>query len=242
MAYQTYQTTTRTGDAALAGFMRQVFNYMTGGVAVSGLVAWLTMNTPSLMALAATPVTAILNLVIWLGFGFLAHKIMFKLQPTAGLATFAAFSAWTGFALAPLVYMYTGASVTIAFFTAAIMFGGASLYGYTTNKSLSSWGTFLMLGMFGLIGAVLINVGLSFFGINTGPLSFITSLIAVPLIAAVTAYETNMLKETHYALQQQGDDAATRARVGIIGAVGLYTSFVALFVNLLQLLGQRDNG
>lgn len=233
-----FSRTASVTDAGLAAHMRQVFNYMTGGVALSGAVAWFTLNSPALMAIAANPVTQILFMVIWIGFAFLLNRIVFSLQPAAALGAFAAYSALAGFALSPLVALYTGASVAVAFFTAAIMFGGASLFGYVTNKSLSGWGNFLMIGMWGLLAAVVINMVLGLFGIDTGPLGFITSLITVPLVAAVTAYETNQLREMYVDVSH---DDVLRSRVAVMGAVSLYISFVVLFINLLQLLGVRNN-
>lgn len=235
---QQQTTFSRVSDTELAGFMRQVFNYMTGGVALSGLVAYITASSPALLGIAISGATPWIFMAVWLGFGFFAPKIIFSVSPAIGLAVFAAFSAITGFALTPLVLAYTGASVAVAFFTAVFMFGGAALYGYATGKSLSGWGNFLMMGLWGVIGAIVLQIVLNLFGINTGPMSFIISLVTVPLIAGVTAYETNQLKETYAVLRQQGDDVTT-SRVSIIGAVGLYTSFVTLFIHLLNLLGQR---
>jgi len=229
----------RVTDTELSAFMRQVFNYMTGGVALSGLVAYLTANSPALLSIALSGVTPWVFMAVWLGFGFFAPKIIFGVSPAIGLGIFAAFSALTGFALTPLVLAYTGASVAVAFFTAAFMFGAASLYGYTTGKSLAGWGGILSMAMIGLLVVMLVNLGLNLFGINTGPLGLIMSFITVGLVTVVVAYETNMLRETYGALRAQGDDVTT-SRTAIIGAVGLYTSFVTIFIHLLNILGQRN--
>lgn len=228
----------RVTDTELGAFMRQVFNYMTGGVALSGLVAYLTAHSPALLSVALSGSTAWIFMAVWLGFGFLAPKIIFSVSPAMGLGIFAAFSALTGFALTPLVLAYTGASVTIAFFTASLMFGVASLYGYTTGKSLAGWGGFLSMALIGLLAVMLVNLGLNLFGIDTGPLGLMMSFAVVGLVTVVVAYETNQLRETYGALRAQGDDVTT-ARVAIIGAVGLYTSFVTLFIHLLRILGER---
>lgn len=215
----------------LASHMRQTFNYMTGGVAVSGLVAYLTISSPAMMEMAMK--SGIIFAIIWLAFGFFMHKILFSLQPKAALGVFIAFSALTGFSLAPLAYMYTGASIATAFVVAAVMFGGASLYGYVSNKSLSGMGNFLMMGCWGLIAAVVINIFLGSSG-----LSFVISLVAVPLFAGVTAFETNMLKEQY---AQYAGDEVLRSRMAIYGATSLYMNFIVMFIHLLQLLGSQRN-
>lgn len=231
------QTRTSVQDAGLARYMSQIFNYMTAGVALSGLVAWITASSPALMGMALN--AGFLFLIIWFGFGFFMQRIVFSLQPAQGLAVFAAFSALTGFTLAPIALAYTGTEITIAFFTAATMFAGASLYGYTSKKSLSGWGNFLMMGAWGLVGAIVVNLLVSLFtGSPISGLSFMISLIAVPLFAAMTAFETNQLKSMYY--HGNGDDVQ-RSRMAILGANSLYMNFVVMFIHILNLLGMtRD--
>lgn len=228
--------TTRAGqtESALANHINQTFSYMAAGVGLSGVVAYLVSTSPMLMNLAIKG--NLVFLLVWLAFGFFMHRIVFSLQPAAALATFAAFSALTGFSLAPLVFLYTGASIVSAFATAAVMFAGASAYGYFTKKSLSGWGTFLMMGMWGLLGLGLTTIVLGFFGINTGGMSFAFSLIAVPLFAGVTAWEVNTMRETFLTY---GRDELLRSRLAILSACSLYMNFINIFINLLQLMGDR---
>lgn len=234
MANQAF-TTAGQSNPALARHMSQTFNYMMGGVALSGLVAYLTMSNPALLAIAVKG-NLIFSLV-WLGFGFFIAPLVMRLQPTVALGVFGAFSALTGFALSPLVFSYTGASVVTAFATASIMFGGAALFGYVTQRSLSGWGNFLMLGMWGLLGAVVVNLVASlFFGGAISGLSFVISLVAVPLFAGVTAWETNQMKETFAAY---GSNELLRSRLSILSATSLYMNFITIFIHLLQLLGER---
>ena len=222
-------------ESALATYMSQIFNYMAGGVAVSGLAAWITANSPAIMQAAVN--AQILFLIVWFGFGFFMHKIIFNMQPKTALMSFVAFSALTGFALSPLALIYTGASIAIAFFTAAFMFAGASLYGYFSKKSLSGWGNFLMMGAWGLIGAIVVNLLVALFtGSPIEGLSFVISLIAVPLFAGMTAWETNMLKDMY--ASHAGDDVHT-SRMAIFGATSLYMNFVVMFIHLLHLVGQH---
>ena len=232
--------TPRTGtvaESALANHMSQTFNYMIGGVGLSGLVAYLTYNTPALMQIAMQG--GLIFMLVWLAFGFFMHKIVFSLSAAGGLAVFAAFAALTGFCLTPLVAQYTGASVASAFAIAAVMFAGASAYGYFTGKSLSGWGNFLMLGAWGLVGAVVVNLVVSLVtGSPIQGLSFVISLIAVPLFAAMTAWETNQIKETFCAY---ANDQQVRSRLAILSATGLYMNFVTMFIHLLNIIGVLRN-
>jgi uncharacterized protein len=229
------QTLSQTRQSAVARHMSQVFNYMMGGVALSGLVAWLVSTNPALLSVAVQG--QLVFMILWIASGFFMSKIVFSLQPAAALGVFAAFSALTGFFLAPLVLAYTGASIVTAFVTAAAMFGGASLFGYTTQKSLSGWGNFLMMGVWGLLAAVLVNLVFSLFGHPISGMSFVISLVAVPLFAGLTAWETNQIKETFNAYA--GDDVM-RSRLAILSATSLYLNFITMFIHLLNLLGNRE--
>jgi FtsH-binding integral membrane protein len=234
MAFNTINARSAERQAAVSNHLSQVFNYMSGGVAVSGLVAYLVSASPALLAVAVKG--GWLFLIAWLVYGFFMNRIVFSLQPAAALATFIGFSALTGFSLAPIALVYTGASIVTAFAVAAVMFAGASAYGYFTQKSLSSWGTFLMMSVWGLLGLGLCTIVLGLFGINTAGMSFAFSLIAVPLFAGVTAWEVNTIKET---FAMYGADNVTRSRLAILSAASLYMNFVNIFINLLQLMGQR---
>lgn len=226
--------TINTAQSAVTQHLSQVFNYMAGGVALSGVVAYLTVNSPALLQVALKG--NLIFLLVWLAFGFFMQRIVFSLQPAAALGVFAGFSALTGFSLAPLVFMYTGASVAMAFAVTAVMFAGASAYGYFSKKSLSGWGTFLMLSTWGLLGLGLVSIVMGLFGVNVAGLSFAFSLIAVPLFAGVTAWEVNTMKETFSAY---GGNELNRSRLAILSATSLYMNFVTMFINLLQLIGDR---
>ena len=220
--------------AAFARFLKTVFNYMAGGVALSGVVAYLTYNNTQLLAAAANPITQIIFLVIWFGFGFFAHKIIRKVPAAVGLMLFAGFSAITGFAMTPIVAQYTDANITTAFFISAAIFAGMSMFGISTKKSLSGWGSFISMASIGLIAAIVIMFVLTLFGVNTSMMSIILSLLIVPLVSAGVAYEVNMLREMFH---EFGSCEDTTSEIAITSAVSLYTSFVVLFLNILQLLG-----
>tara|TARA_Y100001960_G_scaffold125672_1_gene134059 strand:+ start:669 stop:1385 length:717 start_codon:yes stop_codon:yes gene_type:complete len=225
-------------NAAFARFMKTVFNYMSGGVALSGVVAYLTFNNPQLLAAAANPVTQIIFLVIWFGFGFFAHKIIRKVPTAVGLMLFVGFSAITGFAMTPIVAQYTGANITSAFFIASAIFAGMSMFGLSSKKSLSGWGSFLSMASIGLIAAIVITFVLTLFGVDTSLASLAISFLIVPLIAAGVAYEVNMLRDMFH---EFGACEDTTAEIAITSAVSLYTSFVVLFLNILQILGFFGN-
>ncbi len=227
-------TRSNSTETALSQHMSQVFNYMAGGVGVSGVVAWLVTASPAMMQIAIKG--QLFWLIAIIGMAFMLNSIIFRLQPAAGLAVFAAFSALMGLSLAPLALVYTGSSIATAFATASIMFAGTAAWGYYTKRSLSGWGTFLIMGVFGLFGASIIGLVLSLFGINTGPLGFVISLVAVPLFAGLTAYQTNEIRET---FAQYGRDELTRSRLAILQATSLYISFINMFTALLNLMGDR---
>lgn len=223
----------QVSEEALSAHMRQVFNYMTGGVALSGLIAWFMMTAQdgALMMQMMTSGAFWVLLIAELGLVFFLSFRIHKMQPSTALATFIGYSALNGATLAPLCYAYTQGSVVTAFFVAAGMFGAMSLYGYTTKKSLSGLGSFLYMGLIGLVIAMVINLFLQ----NDG-MSFVISLIAVPLFAGLTAYDTQKIKEIY---AQIGHDETSAARAAVMGALTLYLDFVNLFIHLLQLIGDR---
>lgn len=224
-------TTGRIADTEMAAHLRQVFNYMTGGVALSGLVAWFTVNNPEMLAIAMK--SHWVFLAVWFGFGFFMHKIIFSMSPKAALGTFIAFSALTGFSLAPIALVYTGSSITTAFFVTAAMFAGASIYGYTNPKNMAGMGRFLMMASFGLLAAIIINLF-----VGSSGLSFMISLAVVPLIAIATAFEINQLREQ---FSMFAGDEVVRSKMAIFGATSFYMNFVVMFIHILNLLGvMRD--
>lgn len=221
-------------ENAIASHMRQVFNYMTGGVALSGAVAWfaISYNDGALVMSLVQSGMMWLLLIAQLGLVFFLSFRIQKLQPTTALALFAGFSGLMGLSLAPLAFAYTQASIATAFFTAAGMFGAMSAYGYFTNRSLNGLGSFLFMGLIGLVVASVINIFL-----GSDQMSFIISLIAVPLFAGLTAYDTQKIKEI--GMQNAGNELA-QSRGAIMGALALYLDFINMFVHLLQLIGNRE--
>ncbi|MFZ2619799.1 MAG: Bax inhibitor-1/YccA family protein [Alphaproteobacteria bacterium] len=232
MAMREFIRTAATSESAIAAHMRQVFNYMTGGVALSGGIAYFlgTYNGGALLSMLVGSGLMWVLMLATLGLVFFLSFRVHTLQPATALGLFALYSAMNGAMLAPLVWAYTGASVATAFITAAGMFAAMSVYGYTTNRSLNGLGSFLFMGLIGIVIASVVNIFM-----QSSQMSFVISLLAVPLFAGMTAYDTQKIKEMGMAA---GDDVS-RSRMAVMGALQLYLDFINMFIHLLQLLGDR---
>jgi len=224
-------------DAGLRAHMIRVYNYMAAAVALSGVAAWLTFNAAvvdgRLTPFGQTmfnPVTMIVLMLGTLGLVFFISFRIDRLQYTTALALFMIYAGLLGVTLAPIFMVYTGASITRVFFISAATFGAMSLWGYTTQRDLTAMGSFLMMGLFGIILASLVNL----FWPN-GMLQFIISVIGVIVFAGLTAYDTQKIKEMFNAY----DDGTVAGRKAVMGALSLYLDFINLFLMLLRLVGDR---
>lgn len=245
---------TRAGadyDAGLRAHMLGVYNYMALGVALTGLVAYAltlftvtqdpnlavaqmrngTMLTALGKSLYGSPLRYVLMLAP-LGFVMLLSFRVHKLSVSATQMAFWAFAAVMGASLSSILLVYTGASVTRVFFITAAAFGGLSLYGYTTKKNLSGWGSFLIMGVVGIIIAAIVNIWL-----QSSALQFAISVIGLLAFAGLTAYDTQRIKDEYYAM---AGDATLLAKGAIMGALSLYLDFINMFTSLLYLFGDRD--
>ena len=228
-----YQTRTYTEqyDEGLRSFMLQVYNYMTFALALSGLVAIGVSMSPGLMAVIwGTPlkwIAILLPLAMSLGFMFMVDKIS---SNTAKLFLFA-FAAAMGLSLSSIFAIYKMGSIIHVFFISAATFGAASLYGYTTKKDLTTMGSFLIMGAIGLVIAGVVNIFL-----QSSVFAFAISCLAVLIFTGLTAYDTQQIKQTY-------DDTfgEEREKSGVIGALMLYMDFINIFINLLQLLGDKKD-
>ncbi len=220
-------------DVGLSRHMQQVFNYMTGGVALTGFVAWFMGSYNGGQLVYSVITSGLMWPLIIAQIGvvfFLAFRIQ-KMQPSTALAMFGGYSALSGVTIAPMVFAYTQTSVAVAFFTAATMFAAMAFYGYTTKRNLSAFKTFFIMGIVGLLAAMVINIF-----VQSDGMGFIISLIAVPLFAGVTAWDTQKIKELYY---QVGSNELVRSRMAIFGALQLYIDFIIIFQHLLHLFGDR---
>jgi len=241
-------------DAGLRAYMLRIYNYMTIGLAITGLAALgvFMAATTTDASLAAFPqkigsfyltnfgYAMFVSPLKWL-FIFAPLAMVFvisfgiqRLAPATAQLLFWVFSALMGVSLSSIFLVYTHTSIVRVFFITAGTFAATSLYGYTTRADMTKMGSFLMMGLFGIIIASLVNLFLA-----SSPLQFFISIIGVLVFAGLTAYDTQRLKNDYiYGYASQGGDVAERAAIS--GALSLYLNFINLFTLLLQLLGQRD--
>ncbi|GIL41015.1 Bax inhibitor-1/YccA family protein [Roseiterribacter gracilis] len=227
-------------DAGLRAHMLRVYNYMAGGLALSGVVAALIAFSPEVRAIffSVNPQTlrpapnllywvavlAPIGLIFWMSFG--AQRMQFSTMRTV----YWVFTALQGVSLSMLLLHYTGASVAQTFFVTAAAFAGLSLYGYTTKRDLSGFATFLIMGLIGLMIASIVNIFLHSSGLN-----FIISAAGVLIFAGLTAWDTQRIKEQYS--EAYGSESA--GKLAVWGALSLYLDFINLFQFLLSFMGQR---
>jgi FtsH-binding integral membrane protein len=241
-AAQTYeQTRAVERDAGLRAYMLRIYNYMASALALTGIVALFAANSPFFLSLlyqvneAGLPVGisgfgwlvmfAPIGLVLWLSIG-IERMSMFTAQ-----ALFWGYAGLLGLSLSSIFLTYTGESIARTFFVTAGTFGAMSLYGYTTKRDLTGMGSFLMMGLIGLLVASLVNIFLKSSG-----LAFATSVIGVLIFVGLTAWDTQKLKGMYY---QVGGNAQALAKVSIMGALSLYMDFINIFMYLLRFMGER---
>ena len=233
------QTQTQAGvgqyDEGLRKYMLGVYNYMTVAMGITGLVAYLLadqmMRNPALVqTLYGTPLKWVIMLAP-LGFVlFLSFRVN-KMSASAAQITFWLFSAAMGLSLASIFLAFTGTSIAKVFFITAGAFAGLSLVGYTTKKDLSGFGSFLIMGLIGLIIAMVVNIFL-----QSAAMQFVISAVGVLIFAGLTAYDTQQIKNMYYA----ADSGEVVTKKSIMGALRLYLDFLNMFLFLLQLFGNRN--
>ncbi len=225
-------------DEGLRSYMLRVYNLMAMGLVITGVAAYAT----SVMAVSGGQLTAFgqaiygspLKWVVMLaplGLVFFLSFRVAKMSVAAAQTTFWIFSGLMGLSLGSIFLVHTTASITQTFFITAASFGALSLFGYTTKRDLSGWGSFLFMGLIGIIIAMVVNIFLA-----SSALQFAISVIGVLIFAGLTAYDTQQIKEMYY----EGDGEAVAGRKAIMGALRLYLDFINLFMFLLQFLGNRE--
>jgi FtsH-binding integral membrane protein len=245
MAFETNRSFTRGQaeaaqiDVGLRAHMLRVYNYMASGLALTGITGWVVANTPSIQevffqvapggrmaptGLGWIAIIAPIGLVMALSFGIA------RMKASTAQGLFWVYAALMGISLASLLMVYTGTSVARTFFVTAASFGGLSLYGYTTRRDLTGFGSFLFMGLIGIVLASLVNM----FWPSPG-LSFIVSIVGVLIFAGLTAYDTQKIKEMYL----EADDSETAGRKAVMGALTLYLDFINLFIMLLRFMGDR---
>ncbi|NEJ70108.1 BAX inhibitor (BI)-1/YccA family protein [Rhizobium phaseoli] len=235
-----YQSRAQTGemiDQGLRTYMLKVYNLMALGLAITGVAAYLGFNfavqdgqlTQFGVLLFQSPLRWVVILAPLAAVFFLSFRIN-SMSVAAAQTTFWVYAALVGLSLSSIFLVYTGQSVVQTFFVTAASFGALSLYGYTTKRDLSAMGSFLIMGLFGLIIASIVNIFLA-----SSALQFAISAIGVLIFAGLTAYDTQRIKE----LYLEADDVAVAGRKAIMGALTLYLDFINLFMFLLQFMGNR---
>lgn len=232
-AYGGYGPQAGAAVSPAAGLMTRVYQWMTLGLGVTGASAWLVANNESLLNLVfGTPLMWVLLLATF-GMSVALTGFAARMPAAVAFVVFFAYAGLMGAALAPIFVIYSLGSIAAAFFATSGTFAGMTLYGYATKKDLSGWGTFLMMGLIGLLVASLVNV--IFFGFTSPMLYWLITYAGVILFAALTAYDTQNIKRR--LLEANG---AVTPQMSIQGATILYMDFINLFIYLLRLFGSRD--
>ena len=229
------QTQTQAGaaqyDEGLRKYMLGVYNYMTLAMAITGGVAFAASQSPELIqAIFGTPLKWVVMLAP-LGFVFFLSARIHKMSASAAQITFWLFAAVMGLSLSTIFLAFTGMSIAKVFFITAGAFAGLSLVGYTTKKNLSGMGSFLFMGLIGLIIAMVVNIFLA-----SPAMQFVISAVGVLIFAGLTAYDTQQIKNMYH----EADVGEVATKKSIMGALRLYLDFLNLFLMLLHLFGNRN--
>lgn len=227
-------------DAGLRAHMNKVYGTMSVGMLITFAVAWAVGSSPELLGIFRDPATLQPNILGWIvmfaplamvfGFGAMINRF----SAAAAQTFFYVFAGVMGLSLAWIFVAFTGFSIAQVFLVTSIAFAGLSLYGYTTKKNLSGMGTFLMMGVIGIVVAMVINIFL-----QSPALMFAISILGVLIFAGLTAYDTQRIK-TEYVAHAQHGDSEWLGKAAIMGALSLYLNFINMFMFLLQLFGSRE--
>ncbi len=226
-------------DVGLRNYMLRVYNYMAGGLAITGVTAFLIANTSlvnlffqmgsrglGLTGLGYVGVFAPLAFVLALSFG------VQRMSLGMAQAVFWGYAAVMGISIAQILLLFTGESVARVFFITAATFLAMSVWGYTTKRDLTGFGSFLFMGLIGILLASVVNIF-----VGSSAMQFAISVIGVLVFTGLTAWDTQRIKEMY----GQGDTAVIVGKKAVMGALSLYLDFINLFIMLMQLMGNRRN-
>jgi hypothetical protein len=219
-------------DEGLRNYMLGIYNYMAGGVALTGVIAYLTAGSPAMTALIYGSALGYVVMFAPLAFVLVMSFGMNRLSVGALQLTFWGFASVMGLSLSSIFLVYTDTSIAKVFFISATAFAALSLYGYTTKKDLSAMGTFMFMGLIGILIAMVVN-----FFLQSSALEFAISVIGVLIFAGLTAWDTQRLKLEY---DHHGGVGEAAAKGSIMGALSLYLDFINMFLFLLRLLGSRE--
>lgn len=235
-----FQSQAVARDEGLRAYMLRIYNYMASALALTGIVAMVAANSPAFLGavynvqnghiagmngLGWLLMFAPVGLVMWLGMG------VNRMSVTTAQGIFWTYSVLMGLSLTPIILMYTGESIARTFFITAGTFGAMSLYGYSTKRDLTGMGSFLIMGLIGLMVASIVNLFL-----QSSALMFALSVIGVVIFVGLTAWDTQKIKNMYY---QMGGGAEMMTKMSILGALNLYMDFINIFVYLLRFIGDR---
>jgi uncharacterized protein len=227
-------------DEGLRAHMNKVYGLMSVAMVVTAGVAWAVGTSDALLAIFRDPMTLRPNILGWvvmfapIAMVFAFGALLNRMSAAAAQVFFYAFAAVMGLSLAWIFKVFTGVSIAQTFLITAIAFAGLSLYGYVTKRDLSGMGTFLMMGLIGLLVAMIVNIFLA-----SSALAFAISAIGVLIFAGLTAYDTQNIKNTYLQHAVHGD-TEWLGKAAIMGALNLYMDFINLFMFLLQFMGNRE--
>jgi FtsH-binding integral membrane protein len=229
--FQSTHLPSETGavDAGLRHFLIGVYNQMAGGLALTGAVAYIAASSGFYQRIVGTPLFWIMMFAPLVLVLFLSFRVE-KMSVAVARATFWSYAALVGLSLSGIFLVYTGASIAQVFLITAATFGAMSLYGYTTRSDLSRVGSFLFMGLIGIVIASVVNMFLA-----SAAFQFAISIIGVLVFVGLTAWDTQRIKSIYIA----SDDRSIAAKKSIMGALALYLDFLNLFMMLLQLFGGR---
>ncbi len=242
-AKEATQQSTAITDEGLRAYMLKVYNYMATGILMTGIIALITFkmsvvtdSSGSIVGLTQVGNAIYMSGLKWLvmlaplGIVFYMSFGINKMSAAKAQTTFWIFAALMGLSLSSILLVYTGMSITRVFFICSATFGAMSIYGYTTKRDLTKLGSFLMMGLIGIIIASIVNIFM-----KSSMMYFVISILGVLIFVGLTAYDTQKIKNM-YAASDTGELMGKKA---VMGALTLYLDFINLFIMLLRLFGQR---
>ncbi len=221
-------------DEGLKAHMNKVYGTMSVGLQLTGAAAWAVGNNEVMMQTLFTGIRRYIIMFAPLLMVFAFGAMINKLSAAGAQLFFYAFAAVMGVSISYIFVVFTDFSIVQTFLITAISFAGLSLYGYTTKRDISGWGSFLIMGLIGLVVAMVVNIFL-----QSPAIMFAISIMGVLIFAGLTAYDTQKIKSTYLEMAHSGDQEWL-AKSAIMGALNLYLDFVNLFMFLLQFLGNRE--
>jgi len=221
-------------DAGLRAHMNKVYGTMSVGLLLTALVAWAVGTNEAMLATLFTGFTRYIVMFLPLAMVFAFGAMINRLSAAGAQLFFYTFAAAMGLSISWIMAVYTGISIAQTFLVTSIAFAGLSLWGYTTKKDISGWGSFLIMGVIGLIVAMIVNIFL-----QSPAIYFAVSGLGVLIFAGLTAYDTQKIKNT-YLQHAHAMDSEWLGKSAIMGALNLYLDFINMFMFLLSFLGNRN--